>query len=184
MATRWAGNGSCDMSSPSSCDGEGDRSHRERWRGHMNRPAKPKNSVMRARSLRREPSLPEALLWRELRGSPSGIRFRRQHPAGSFILDFFCARANLAIEIDGIVHGMGERPARDEQRDAWLREHRIDTIRIPARDVLADANRVAETIVLHAAARIRQFGKAPPSGAGAPATSPSQVDGEGIGGCT
>jgi len=116
-----------------------------------------------------------------LRGSPSGIRFRRQHPAGPFILDFFCARANLAVEIDGIVHGMGERTARDEQRDAWLREHRIDTIRIPASDVLANAHRVAESIIAHAAERIKQFGKAPPSGAGAPATSPSQVDGEEIG---
>jgi len=121
-------------------------------------------------------TMPEVLLWRELRAVP-GLRFRRQHEAGDYVLDFFCARANLAIEVDGFSHDMGDRPERDEQRDLWLGEHRIDTLRIPARDVLRDAHAAAEAIVMAAQERLERFGKAPPSALRA-ATSPSQVDGE------
>ena len=122
-------------------------------------------------------SLPEVLLWRELRLAPDGLRFRKQHAADDYVLDFFCARANLAIEIDGQSHDMGQRPAHDAARDAWLCEKRIDTLRIPARDVLADPRAVAESIVALVRERLRRFGKAPPSSL-RDATSPSQVDGE------
>ncbi|MCA1661196.1 MAG: endonuclease domain-containing protein [Novosphingobium sp.] len=132
--------------------------------------------MRRARRLRREMALPEVLLWRELRAAP-GLRFRKQHEAGDYVIDFFCARANLAIEVDGFSHDMGERPERDVERDEWLRERRIDTLRIPAREVLADANAVAEAIVAIVSDRLQWFGKAPPSALRA-ATSPSPVDGE------
>jgi very-short-patch-repair endonuclease len=122
-------------------------------------------------------SLPEVLLWKHLRGSPDGIRFRNQHAAGNYILDFFCARANLAIEIDGFSHDTGDRPERDLCRDAWLAEHRIDTVRIAAREVLADPVQVAEAILALVKERLERFGKAPPSRLRR-ATSPSQVDGE------
>ncbi|USA40052.1 endonuclease domain-containing protein [Pelagerythrobacter marinus] len=145
----------------------------------MNRPAKPKRTVARAKRLRREMSLPEILLWQQIRGSPRGIRFRKQHAAGPYALDFFCARANLAIEIDGLAHDMGDRPARDEDRDAWLRERRVETLRIPAREVMTDAVQVAEGILALVEERLMAMGKkAPPSAAGAAATSPSQADGE------
>lgn len=101
----------------------------------------------------------EVLLWQRLRGSPGGIRFRKQHPAGPFVLDFFCAHANLAIEVDGDAHNMGDRPDRDSKRDAWLREHRIEAIRIPARDVFADPDEVAQSIVDAARERLAAFGK-------------------------
>ena len=117
------------------------------------------------------------MLWRLLRGSPGGFRFRRQHPAGPFVLDFFCARANLAVEIDGFSHDAGDRPIRDARRDAWLAEHRIDTLRIPAADVLRDVPGVADSIVAAVKQRLVALGKAPPSALCA-ATSPSQVDGE------
>jgi very-short-patch-repair endonuclease len=117
------------------------------------------------------------MLWQILRTRPQGHRFRRQHPAGPYVIDFFCARANLAIEIDGFAHETGDRPGRDEKRDAWLRERRIDTLRIPAADVLRDATQVAEAIVAIIDERLALFGKAPPSALRA-ATSPSQVDGE------
>ena len=143
----------------------------------MHRPDKPFDTVRRARALRRAMSLPEGLLWQHLRGRPQGVRFRNQHPAGGYVIDFFCARANLAIEIDGIAHGMGDRPQRDAQRDTWLRDHRIDTIRFPASDVLRDPVAVAESIVAFALGRIESFGKAPPSSL-RDATSPSQVDGD------
>jgi very-short-patch-repair endonuclease len=62
--------------------------------------------------------------------------FRRQHPIGPYILDFYCAAAKLAVEIDGEGHGMGDRPQRDERRDAWLAERGVTTLRVPAVDVM------------------------------------------------
>jgi very-short-patch-repair endonuclease len=126
------------------------------------RPEKPASSVRRAKKLRRQLSLPENLLWQLLRQSPNGHKFRKQHPAGPYVLDFFCARANLAIEIDGFAHDSGDRPERDAQRDAWLAEHRIDTLRIAAVDVLKDAVEVAGAIVAMIEDRLISFGKAPP----------------------
>ncbi|MEC3951323.1 endonuclease domain-containing protein [Sphingobium sp. HWE2-09] len=46
-------------------------------------------------------TLPEVLLWQELRKRPANLRFRRQHPAGIYVLDVFCPRHRLAIEVDG-----------------------------------------------------------------------------------
>jgi very-short-patch-repair endonuclease len=139
------------------------------------RPSKPARTLERARRLRRTMSLPEVLLWRELKAN--GLHFRKQHRAGAFVLDFFCARANLAVEVDGISHDMGNQPERDIQRDAWLRAHRIDVVRIAASEVLRDPYAVAQSVTELALERLAKFGKAPPSSL-RDATSPSQVDGE------
>jgi very-short-patch-repair endonuclease len=104
-------------------------------------------NVSRARQLRDNLSLPEVLLWRLLKGSPEGVHFRSQHPIGPYVLDFYCARAKVAIEIDGIVHDMGDRPEHDAQRDAWLRGEGIEVVRIPATEVLKSPVTVAESIV-------------------------------------
>lgn len=100
-----------------------------------------------ARRFRREMSLPEVLLWQSLRQRPLGVKFRRQHPIGSFVADFFCAEANVVIEIDGIAHGMGSRPERDEIRDDWLMQCGKQVVRIPATEVLSDVQSVAESLV-------------------------------------
>ena len=60
-------------------------------------------SVRHARSLRAEMTLPEVLMWKALRNQPNGLKFRRQHPSGPYILDFFCSDARLAIEIDPLI---------------------------------------------------------------------------------
>lgn len=104
-------------------------------------------NVERAQHLRDNLSLPEALLWRLLKGSPDGVHFRSQHPIGDYVLDFYCAKAKVAFEIDGIAHGMGDRPGRDGRRDAWLKAQRIEVVRIPASDVLRSPEDVAESIV-------------------------------------
>jgi len=100
-----------------------------------------------ARALRRRMTLPEVKLWLILRMRPEGIRFRRQHPIGPYSLDFYCPEAKLAVEIDGIVHDMGDQPARDMARDRWLAARGIETIRIAAKDVLAEPEIVAEGLV-------------------------------------
>jgi very-short-patch-repair endonuclease len=102
-----------------------------------------------ARQLRATMSLPEVLLCRLLRAGPDGVKFRRQHPLGDYVLDFYCAKARVCLEIDGIAHGMGDRPARDEKRDDWLRAQGVDVLRIPASDVLKSPEDVAGAIVLY-----------------------------------
>ena len=102
---------------------------------------------IRAKVLRGAMTRPEFLLWERLRiRQPGQPIFRRQHPVGPYILDFFCFRAKLAIEIDGQGHGMGDRPARDATRDAYLAREGIRTIRYQASDVMADPNGVAAGI--------------------------------------
>ncbi|WP_338445704.1 endonuclease domain-containing protein [Pelagerythrobacter marensis] len=103
--------------------------------------------IGRARRLRAEMSLPEVLLWQELRRKACDIKFRRQHPLGRYVLDFYVAALKLAIEIDGQAHDMGDRPERDIARDRWLRAQNIEVIRIPASEVLRDANEIADSIV-------------------------------------
>ena len=111
-------------------------------------------SVARARKLRKEMTLPEVLLWRLLRGQPQGVKFRRQHPSSRIGMDFYCSDARLVIEVDGIAHDMGDNPERDLNRDAWLRSKGIDTVRIPATDVLKDVSTVADGILSLALSRL------------------------------
>jgi very-short-patch-repair endonuclease len=126
------------------------------------------SALKNARRLRQEMSLPEVLLWQQLKGKPSGVKFRKQHPFGNLVLDFFCAEKRIAIEIDGIAHDMGDRPQRDLARDKWLSSQNVHVLRIPASLVLKDAVAAAESVLAYCVAY-----SPPPSAAGAAATSPS-----------
>ena len=106
-----------------------------------------RRTVLKARQLRKTMSKPEIMLWQILRQRPTGIKIRRQHPIGPYILDFYCPAAKIAIEVDGIAHDMGDRPERDVQRDHFLNTQGIETIRISAQEVLHDANDVADRIL-------------------------------------
>ena len=104
-----------------------------------------------AAKLRREMSLPEVLLWQELRKRPGGLKFRHQHPAGrGYVLDFFCARKKLAVEVDGEAHGRGGRPERDAARDVWIHSQGVRTLRIPAAAILSDLEAVIRYILAEA----------------------------------
>jgi very-short-patch-repair endonuclease len=115
--------------------------------GSFPRMEAPPNAYKAARELRQCMSLPEVLLWTRLRGRRlDGHRFRRQHPIGPYILDFYCADAKLAVEVDGYSHGVADRPERDARRDGWLARNGVLTLRIPARVVLADMDAALRTI--------------------------------------
>lgn len=91
-----------------------------------------------AKRLRRRMNLPEVRLWNRVRRNQlNGIHIRRQHPLGPYILDFFCARAGLAIELDGGAHDDARRE-RDEARDAWLAVRGVRTLRLPTSLVMED----------------------------------------------
>ena len=101
-------------------------------------------SMSSARRLRRQLSLPEMLLWRLLRLSRRELRFRKQHAIGPFVADFYCPAAKLVIEIDGAIHN--ERQDADQRRDAYMTSLGLHVIRIPAADILADPEAVADGI--------------------------------------
>jgi len=105
-------------------------------------------SVLRAREFRRSPTLPEGILWQQLRKRPEGLKFRRQHPLGPYVADFYCAAAKLVVEIDGESHRMGDRPEIDARRDAWLRQQGLSVVRLAATDVLKDLESAVTVILL------------------------------------
>jgi very-short-patch-repair endonuclease len=95
-------------------------------------------------------SLPEILLWQTLRGGQTGgVRVRRQHPVGAYVLDFYVGAARLAIEVDGTAHDLPDRVCRDQARDAWLATQGIRVLRINAADILDPGRRddVVQTII-------------------------------------
>jgi len=107
-------------------------------------------------------SLPEVLLWQQLRRRKlNGLSFRRQHPIGPYILDFYCAIARLAVEIDGLGHE--GRVAYDTRRDSWLADRGIRVLRIPAANILRDESvEYALADIIRAASPSTAFGGPPP----------------------
>ena len=101
----------------------------------------PDRTFQRARHLRRGMSLPEIVLWQALRKLRlGGLRFRRQHPIGPYILDFYCPSARLAIEVDGFAHDTVAEAHRDAHRQEWLAQRGVGVLRLRASDVLKDQN--------------------------------------------
>ena len=83
-----------------------------------------------ARTLRKRDTWAERLVWSWLRDRRfSSYKFRRQHPFGPQILDFFCLEARLDIELDGFRHGYPAQKKLDTVRDAWLEARGIKVLR-------------------------------------------------------
>ncbi|MEA3411171.1 MAG: endonuclease domain-containing protein [Pseudomonadota bacterium] len=111
----------------------------------------------RARQLRRELTDAERALWRHLRQRQvAGLRFRRQHPLGRYIVDFACLDARLVIEVDGGQHG--EREDYDEERTAWLQQRGFRVLRFWNNEVLNNIYGVMERIT-----EAIRIGSQPPS---------------------
>jgi very-short-patch-repair endonuclease len=110
-----------------------------------------------AKRLRKEMTPPEIGLWLALRRTEAGLRFRKQHAVEDYVLDFFCAPARLAVEVDGEAHGRGDRPARDAIRDAWLVSQGLRVVRYPAIEILSNLEGVVRQILAIALERQRQF---------------------------
>ena len=128
-------------------NGEGDRSAEPSGGGGPAVLLQPIRQVKRARKLRREMSLPEILLWQELRKKPGGFKFRRQVPLAPYSVDFACLSVHLIVEVDGEAHDRGDAPKYDVERDRELVSRGFTVLRIPARDVLNDLESVLNGIV-------------------------------------
>ncbi|HEX8469833.1 MAG TPA: endonuclease domain-containing protein [Brevundimonas sp.] len=105
-------------------------------------------SYTRAKVFRRQMTPPEARLWVRLRGSRlGGFKFRRQHPIGPYIVDFYCAWVKLAVEVDGGSHDTEEQIAHDKRRTAWLGRQGVRVIRLRASSVRDEIEGVMDFIL-------------------------------------
>jgi very-short-patch-repair endonuclease len=97
-----------------------------------------------------------ARLWNRLRSRAPGLPvFRRQHPIGPYVLDFYCTSARLAVEVDGIGHDLADRPRQDAQRHLWLQMRGVTKLRIPAGDVSRGIDEVTDAIFRVVQCRLR-----------------------------
>lgn len=99
----------------------------------------------RARGLRLGMSPIERQLWSKLRRDQLGVSFRRQHPVGPYVLDFYCPALKLAVELDGDDHAL--RVDSDAQRSAYLARSGIAVVRFSNRDVVHNLSGVWESLL-------------------------------------
>ncbi len=109
--------------------------------------AVPKEHFARARRLRRNMSPPERILWSCLRGGRLGVKFRRQHPIGPYVADFYCRQAGLVVEVDGVTHYESQRARdRDARRDQYMEQLGLRVLRVLTTDVVKRRREVEEAI--------------------------------------
>ena len=102
------------------------------------------NSLIKARYLRREETVAEKILWKELRNRNLEIKFRRQHPLDKFILDFYAPEIKLAIELDGSLHK--ENKEYDRIRTEYLKSQNITVMRFWNLEIEKNLEKVMEKI--------------------------------------
>lgn len=99
------------------------------------------------RKLRQQPTRAEAFLWFHLRNKKLlGYKFRRQHGVGRYVLDFFCAKLMLGIEVDGATHLDPAKKEHDEVRQRWIEAQGVRIVRFTDNEILADPDAVLEKL--------------------------------------
>jgi very-short-patch-repair endonuclease len=101
----------------------------------------------KARRLRRNLTDVETKLWQRLRRDQlNGLNFRRQHPIGPYVLDFYCPAIRLGIELDGGQHNFDRQKRADDRRTRWLEANGVNLIRFWNNDVVSNFLGVLEEI--------------------------------------
>jgi ATP-dependent DNA helicase RecQ len=101
--------------------------------------------IDRARDLRQTSTPPEELLWLALRnGQIGGLKFRRQHPIGPYVIDFYCHNIGLVVEVDGMSHG--DKAPQDSAKTALLEGQGLQVLRVTNEDVMHDLDAVTRKI--------------------------------------
>jgi very-short-patch-repair endonuclease len=103
-----------------------------------------KEKVERSRELRREMTPAEAILWKELRANKLGVHFRRQQIIAGFIVDFYCHKAALVVEVDGDIHDLQQEE--DARREKVLREMGLAIVRFRNDEILNNLLMVVKRI--------------------------------------
>jgi very-short-patch-repair endonuclease len=145
----------------------------------MSRPLRGRTSgqtILTARQLRRRLTPTEHVLWLALRGNRfQGLKFRRQHPFGPYVLDFFCVQSQLAIELDGSVHDHPDQINYDYDRTAYLESNGLRVLRFKNRDI---TDKLEEVLT-----KIMEASSPTPQPPASPGYSPGEAGGaEGGGG--
>ncbi len=110
-------------------------------------PGVPDDHFSHARGMRRGMTPPERRVWEYLRSDGAGVKFRRQHPIGPYIADFYARQAGLVVEVDGaIAHENAEAANYDRERDAFMQGLGLQVLRFTAREVMGNCDKVAKTI--------------------------------------
>ena len=101
-----------------------------------------------AKGMRKKMPDAEFRLWCELRNHGlDGLGFRRQHPIGRYIVDFFCPAAKLIVEVDGEQHALSGHPAKDATRTQWLEAQGYTVVRFWTNEVMDDLDAVCTAIL-------------------------------------
>ena len=103
-----------------------------------------KEKQQRARELRREMTLAEKILWEEIRANKLGVHFRRQQVIQGFIVDFYCHRAGLVIEVDGDIHDLQQEE--DARREKVLSKMGLKIVRFRNDEVMKSLSAVVGRI--------------------------------------
>ena len=99
------------------------------------------------RRLRSEMTAAEARLWSRLRAKQcEGLKFRRQHGIGPYIVDFYCPERSLVIEVDGDIHGDQHQIVRDRRRESYLKSLGLQVIRYMNDDIVKNLDGVLEDL--------------------------------------
>lgn len=106
------------------------------------------HQIERARELRKDSTFAEKVLWQALRNRRlSGLRFKRQQPMGGYVVDFYCPRLRLIIELEGSVHDNPDQRAHDRDRFEELQIRGLRVLRIRNEVVMKDLGMVLEQIL-------------------------------------
>jgi very-short-patch-repair endonuclease len=115
------------------------------------------------RQMRSNLTGPEAVLWTLLRGKQMlGFVFRRQFSVGSYVLDFYCPRLRLDVEVDGESHFVMDGPERDRNRTGFLERMGIRVVRIHNTEVMRNRDGVLEFLADAMRKRATELGIAMP----------------------
>jgi very-short-patch-repair endonuclease len=106
---------------------------------------KPSQKQIR-RNLRKTMPKGEAILWRKLRNNQITYKFRRQYGINNVIVDFYCPKLRLAVEIDGITHEDPTVQNKDKKKTFLLKKHEIRILRIPSSEIFENLDTVIQLI--------------------------------------
>lgn len=100
----------------------------------------------RRRDLRKKQTEAEEIIWQRIRNKKLGFKFHRQFSVSPYILDFYCPKARLAIELDGSIHGTIDAKVYDKERTRFLKNLDIRVLRFKNQEVLEDSEKVIQEI--------------------------------------
>ena len=101
----------------------------------------------KAKELRKNMTKSEMALWMHVKDGISGFKFRRQHPIGLYIADFYCHKAKLIIEVDGSIHNLNDVKLLDEKKQRDLEEWGYHVIRFTNKEIHLEIEMVVESLI-------------------------------------